>query len=203
MKKIKILFIFCFIFLIICFIGAWVKVLFFSDFGESAKFVSCTQEAKICPDGSSVSRVEPNCDFAECPSFESYINSEYGFEIKFSNSWHGYSVEKNKWIGSVINNKKNLTDYSGVELVFINPQTNISAGVKYQDIPIMIFTKNVWEMIEQEEVAVSAAPIIPEKIGENSDYIFATPPRWYGFTDDIGFEEAIKIVKTFKAFDIK
>ena len=29
--------------------------------------VACTQEAKICPDGSSVGRTGPNCEFAECP----------------------------------------------------------------------------------------------------------------------------------------
>ncbi len=29
--------------------------------------VACTQEAKICPDGSSVSRTGPNCEFAACP----------------------------------------------------------------------------------------------------------------------------------------
>jgi hypothetical protein len=28
----------------------------------------CTMEAKLCPDGSTVSRVAPNCEFAECPS---------------------------------------------------------------------------------------------------------------------------------------
>src|SRR3989344_7127909 len=27
---------------------------------------ACTQEAKVCPDGSSVGRSGPNCDFAEC-----------------------------------------------------------------------------------------------------------------------------------------
>lgn len=29
--------------------------------------VSCTEEAKICPDGSSVSRIPPDCKFEECP----------------------------------------------------------------------------------------------------------------------------------------
>ena len=29
---------------------------------------ACTLEAKICPDGSSVGRTGPNCDFAACPS---------------------------------------------------------------------------------------------------------------------------------------
>lgn len=27
---------------------------------------ACTMEAKICPDGSSVGRVGPNCEFAKC-----------------------------------------------------------------------------------------------------------------------------------------
>ncbi len=30
--------------------------------------VACTMEAKICPDGSSVGRVPPSCDFAPCPT---------------------------------------------------------------------------------------------------------------------------------------
>ena len=30
--------------------------------------IVCTEEAKICPDGSAVGRVGPNCEFAECPS---------------------------------------------------------------------------------------------------------------------------------------
>lgn len=28
---------------------------------------ACTMEAKLCPDGSSVGRTGPNCEFAECP----------------------------------------------------------------------------------------------------------------------------------------
>ncbi|MCA9497052.1 MAG: beta-propeller domain-containing protein [Nanoarchaeota archaeon] len=43
-----------------------VCLLFFTactDVGQNA----CTEEAKICPDGSSVGREGPNCDFAACP----------------------------------------------------------------------------------------------------------------------------------------
>ena len=29
--------------------------------------VSCTMEARICPDGSAVGREGPNCEFPECP----------------------------------------------------------------------------------------------------------------------------------------
>lgn len=32
--------------------------------------VACTLDAKICPDGSSVGRVGPNCEFAQCPGMK-------------------------------------------------------------------------------------------------------------------------------------
>lgn len=35
--------------------------------GTSPQPVACTMEAKICPDGSAVGRVGPNCEFAACP----------------------------------------------------------------------------------------------------------------------------------------
>lgn len=33
--------------------------------------IACTQEAKLCPDGSYVSRTGPNCEFEACPSTDS------------------------------------------------------------------------------------------------------------------------------------
>lgn len=30
--------------------------------------VACTEDAKLCPDGSSVGRIGPNCEFAPCPN---------------------------------------------------------------------------------------------------------------------------------------
>jgi hypothetical protein len=35
---------------------------------RTQKPVSCTLEAKICPDGSAVGRTGPNCEFAQCPN---------------------------------------------------------------------------------------------------------------------------------------
>ena len=34
------------------------------------KLTACTEEAKICPDGSGVGRTGPNCEFAPCPGEE-------------------------------------------------------------------------------------------------------------------------------------
>jgi hypothetical protein len=43
----------------------------------------CTQDAKLCPDGSYVGRVAPTCEFAECPVSSSTNNGvEAGFDVK-------------------------------------------------------------------------------------------------------------------------
>ncbi|MFA5000653.1 MAG: hypothetical protein WC531_00275 [Candidatus Paceibacterota bacterium] len=58
--------------------------------------VACTEEAKICPDGSAVGRQGPNCEFAECPvaqavdetaDWKIYKNDKYGFEFKYPSNW--------------------------------------------------------------------------------------------------------------------
>ena len=57
---------------------------------EQPEQTACTLEVKVCPDGSSVSRTGPNCEFAEClevpgqtAEWKIYTNDEYGFEIKY------------------------------------------------------------------------------------------------------------------------
>src|SRR3989344_4482933 len=39
----------------------------FLIFEEQPKKIACTEEAKICPDGSAVGRTGPNCEFTACP----------------------------------------------------------------------------------------------------------------------------------------
>jgi hypothetical protein len=47
---------------------------------------------------------------------------------------------------------------------------------------------------------VSAAPITPSKLGENAKFVFALPPRWIGFADALGQDEAKDVPKSFRAF---
>ncbi len=41
---------------------------------SNANAVACTQEAKLCPDGSAVGRTDPNCEFATCPGTSGNTN---------------------------------------------------------------------------------------------------------------------------------
>jgi hypothetical protein len=46
--------------------------------GETQGPVACTLEAKLCPDGSSVGRVGPNCEFAACPADANSTSTQGG-----------------------------------------------------------------------------------------------------------------------------
>jgi hypothetical protein len=132
----------------------------------------------------------------EAPEGVTYTNTEFGFTLNIPSSWKDYSVETKTWQGKLIDGN---TQYSGVELVIKNPE--FATKNNFQGIPIMIITPDVWKLIAEEKVAVSAAPIGPAKIGENDKYFFATPPRFIGFADDLNQQQSAEIyaiIKTFK-----
>ncbi|MFZ2253173.1 MAG: Gmad2 immunoglobulin-like domain-containing protein [Minisyncoccia bacterium] len=56
------------IILVVCGISAFVAIFILTQTPVEAPPHACTLEAKICPDGSSVGRTGPQCEFAECPT---------------------------------------------------------------------------------------------------------------------------------------
>ena len=123
-----------------------------------------------------------------------YTNSQYGFSLILPISWKGYSVLNEAWNGFLVNDSSQK--FQGLKVIIRNP--NWTEANPWQDIPVMVFTKDEWTQVEAENLSVSAAPIPPSKLGENQNYVFALPPRWVGFTDALGQDEAVNITKTFK-----
>ena len=78
----------------------------FVNKGFLTKEKACTQEAKVCPDGTSVGRTGPNCEFAACPTpteapdptanWKVYTNSEPGFTFKYPLDWDTLELGQNK-----------------------------------------------------------------------------------------------------------
>jgi len=59
--------------------------------GASGRKVVCTMDVKICPDGSSVGRHGPNCEFAPCPSASPQEGATSGSCTQNSDCAPGYS----------------------------------------------------------------------------------------------------------------
>jgi hypothetical protein len=49
-------------------------IMFRSNRAHNNTPIACTQEAKICPDGSVVGRTGPNCEFTVCPAPKSILS---------------------------------------------------------------------------------------------------------------------------------
>jgi len=129
---------------------------------------------------------------------ETYTNNQYGFRVSVPELWKGYSIQETKWDGLLIGT---AIHYGGPKIIIKNIKLEKENG--FSGIPVMVVTPDVWKLMEEEKIAVSAAPIGPSKIGENSKYVFATPPRFIGFADDLNVDQAnevFQIIKTFKGF---
>ncbi len=150
----------------------------------------------ICGPGENKCNCPEDCkEEIDTADWKTYRNEEYGFEIILLDSWAGYSILTESWNGITLDN--NSAKYEGPKIIIRNP--NWSDNEIWQDIPILVFTKYEWQLVEQGNLNISAAPVGPEKLGENEKYIFALPPRWIGFSDALGQNEAREIIKTFKA----
>jgi len=116
-----------------------------------------------------------------------YKNTDYGFTFDLPISWQGYSILTETWEGNSVDNS--AEKFSGPKLLIRNPLW--SEANPYQDIPILVLAHTQWELIQQEKLAIGAAPIPPSKLGENAKYVFALPAR-YNFAFPMGFEEVEK-----------
>lgn len=131
---------------------------------------------------------------------ELYKNEQYGFKMIFPDSWKGFTVTEDVWKGWPTTTEPGFEDeYEGAKITFGNPKWTLREN--WQNIPIMVFTTDVWKLVVDGKLRVSSVLVLPEKVGENKNFVFATSPRWT-FDNNLGVEEAIAIVKTFKGFKV-
>ncbi|MEQ1499776.1 MAG: hypothetical protein ABL917_00170 [Parcubacteria group bacterium] len=64
--------------LVILMILGMFAFVFYKNSKRGVVFVTCTLDSKICPDGSSVSRTGPQCDFDECPTVKESTEAKLG-----------------------------------------------------------------------------------------------------------------------------
>lgn len=179
--------------------GLLVYVLFFprveipvqvnpSDIGKNQK--ACSQEAKVCSDGTSVGRTGPNCEFAPCPAAQNnagsqtanvkgavYTNTDYGFKLNLPEGFEKYKpmvekepFEKGKsyifimlpttYPNWVTENRETHEKISGYENMF----------------GVAIWDKAIWDKEinskECKETPYPACPFESQVLGKTAKYVF-------------------------------
>jgi hypothetical protein len=115
-----------------------------------------------------------------------YKNTGFGFSLELPKSWEGYKVSTG-------------TVEFGVS-VTITPKSSTNNDNR-EFVPVLIYPISKWKEWEKDGFASypTAAPIGPTERARNTDYVFATAPR-YNFSFATGTEEVEEIVEKMKAF---
>lgn len=130
-----------------------------------------------------------------------YHNTQYGFDLSLPDNWKGYTLVVGKWEGSSLEKDVSKVIATGPMISVRNPAW--TAKDPHQDIPIMVFTLDQWNAVQNESMSVGAAPAPPSELGRNNKYVFALPAR-YNYTFPTGFEEVEKLLQgnPLKGFNI-
>jgi hypothetical protein len=113
-----------------------------------------------------------------------YKNKRYRFRFSLPRSWKRYAIIVEQWHGS--------SDQKGPEILIRHPLW--TAANPHQDIQVLVFTLAQWELIDQGEPVVSAAPVGPGELGRNAKYVLAVPPR-YSAAGLLGCDDVIEIMQ--------
>jgi len=119
-----------------------------------------------------------------------YDNTQYGFTFSLPQDWDGYTTYTKQWQGNYLPDNTKKT--SGPIIYIRNPKW--TAANPYEDIPVMVFTPDEWNDIQKENLSVSAAPIPPSELGQNTKYVFALPAR-YDYDFSTGYQEVEQIMQ--------
>lgn len=160
--------------------GAAVKVSF-SD-GPRLMIYPVSAQAKIIR----VMDLQPN-------KTNVYQNTQFGFSFSLPESWKGYRILTEKWEGRALDERANgKIVETGLMIKLRHPEW--TSQNPRQDIPIMIFTIEQWDALQQEKFHIGAAPMGPKELGRNHKYVFALPAR-YNYAFPTGYEEVERILE--------
>lgn len=121
-------------------------------------------------------------------------NTEYKFSFALPKSWENYKIVTEKWDGVSLESSQNgKVIETGPMILIRHPEWTTQN--QRQDIPIMIFTLEQWNSLQNEEFHIGVAPVGPSELGRNAEYVFALPAR-YNYAFPTGYEEVENILKS-------
>jgi hypothetical protein len=154
----------------------------------SSLLYGCRQLTELYP-----SDVPPLSSTHQLEALIEYHNPNLGFSFSLPSSWEGFSIRTTEWEGLKSGDLDDEIVESGPLLSVVHP--NSTAQHPRQDIPLMVFTIEQWDRLQNSEWHIGAAPIGPLELGRNSIFVFALPAR-YNYSFPEGWEEVEQIMRS-------
>ena len=108
-----------------------------------------------------------------------YQNAQYGLTFFLPASWRGYSVSIHQLQDERYSPAKDRQIIVGHTPMITLRHPQWQAGVPYQDIPILVFTRPQWDALHQGKLWPSLyAGGIMEELWHNRKYVFAISSRY-------------------------
>lgn len=129
--------------------------------------IACTQEARLCPDGSAVGRTGPQCEFAACPSTsDSADPATAALAIGASATIRGTTIG----VLDLVEDSRCPIDVQCIQAGTVRVRVSIDS----YDLP---FTLTLGQPQDMEDMSITLASVIPEqkhsqKTVQPSDYRF-------------------------------
>ena len=125
-----------------------------------------------------------------------YHNAQYDFTFFLAERWRGYSVLIQQWEGVKYSPTadKQIVVGDGPMITLRHPQWQASA--RYQDIPILVFTRAQWDALHQGKLWPSLfAGGIMHELWHNRKYVFALSSRYNADDSVKDWREVANIVE--------
>ncbi len=143
--------------------GVWAAVFRTPASSEAPQVWECNADAKICPDGSSVGRTGPSCEFAACPSPNATSSI---FTTYLGGSPTGLNVTVNPV--EVVSDSRCAQGVQCVWAGTVEVRTIISTQVAHGEHVLTLGKSQVFGDFLVTLVAVTPHPIAGEEIPESS-----------------------------------
>ena len=136
----------------------------------------------------------PNSSSTDATSIV-YQNTQYGFSFKLPESWKGYSIVNSQWEGIALKGQQSGQAVGETGPIISIRDPKWTTQTPRQDIPIMVFTLDQWNSLQQDVFHIGAAPIGPSELGRNNSYVLALPAR-YNYAFPSGYKDVETILES-------
>jgi hypothetical protein len=181
---------------------------------SSPKQVACTMEAKLCPDGSSVGRTGPKCEFASCPTttptpdetanWKTYTNTQYSFSFKYPLDW---SFDEEKPSTIVFGPTSTINHIGETVSPYVSRFITLTISDSTPNQDLIVF-KNIspslspaWKDTKVGEIDGKEVRHLGCLSGNCKDIIFQHDKTIFDFFDQNNLKELNQILSTFKFTD--